>query len=214
MSPQHPTRFLWLRRTGQSWKLVSEIWIAFFGMASLWLSMILLIVSFFVGTKPLIVASGLWLIYGALKFGKIFVKYYSLKCPWCGFNPTREEGTGRWLPEDVVHNRLADLDACPGCGRAEFDDDNDRELIDNIAGFLSIPLVGFAGYLSWHTITGAAAFPQPAGLAAFGSVLCLIAAFGFGLAGRHTRMGKIGVVVSCLTVPLWLVACWALAFSK
>jgi hypothetical protein len=217
MSRQHSANFGWLKRTGQSWKLASEVWIAFLGMASVWLGLILLIVSFFVGAKPLIIAGGLWFVYGVLKFGQIIVKYYFLKCPWCGFNPTREQGTGRWLHEDVVHNRLADLDACPGCGRAEVRDDKadkERDFKDYFAGFFSVLLAGFAGYLSWYLIAGAAAFPQLARLAAFGSALCLIAAFGFGLAGRHTRMGKLGVLVSCLVIPLWLCGCWAFAFGK
>src|SRR5947199_10641167 len=108
--------FSWLRRTGQLWKLRAEVWVGVLGAAGVFLGALALFVAYFAGPRALWVAGACWAAYGLLRFGTLFLKYRGIRCPQCGFNPTRQPGSGRWLPEDEVHERLAALEVCPGCG--------------------------------------------------------------------------------------------------
>jgi hypothetical protein len=40
------------------------------------------------------------------------------------------------------------------------------------------------------------------------SILCLATACGFGIAGRHTRIGKVGLALSSILLLLILAFCW------
>jgi predicted RNA-binding Zn-ribbon protein involved in translation (DUF1610 family) len=110
--------FPWLARTGQGWKLQAEVWVGLLGFAGLLLGLLSLLASFVIGPAALWAAGVVWALYGFAHFGALWLKYHRIRCPWCGHNPTREVASGRWLPGEVVHERLAVLELCPSCGYA------------------------------------------------------------------------------------------------
>jgi hypothetical protein len=108
--------FRWLSSTGQLWKLRAEVWVGLLGMTGVFLGLLALLAAFFVGPTPLKVAGGFWAACILLKLGTLQLKYGHIRCPRCWHNPTRDQASGRRLPEDEMHERLASLEACPACG--------------------------------------------------------------------------------------------------
>jgi hypothetical protein len=100
------------------WKLRAEVWAGLPGFVGLLLGLLSLLASFIVGPAVLWAAGVIWALYGFANFGALWLKYHRIRCPRCGHNPTREADSGRWLPGDVVHERLAVLEVCPACGYA------------------------------------------------------------------------------------------------
>jgi hypothetical protein len=105
----------WLIRTGQLWKLRAEVWVGLLGFAGLLLGLLSLLAAFTVGPVVLWAAGVFWALYGFAKFGVFWLKYHHIRCPRCGYNPTREADSGRRLPDDVVHEHLAIIEICPAC---------------------------------------------------------------------------------------------------
>ena len=42
--------------------------------------------------------------------------YRLIKCPHCGYNPTRNKAKGKPMSFDLVFSRLAKFECCPECG--------------------------------------------------------------------------------------------------
>jgi hypothetical protein len=108
--------FPWLARTGQLWKLQAEVWAGLLGFAGALLAVLFLSAAFVLGPAILWAAGVIWALYGFAHFGTAWLKYHRIRCPRCGYNPTRETDGGGRLPNDVVHERLATLEVCPVCG--------------------------------------------------------------------------------------------------
>jgi hypothetical protein len=56
-------------------------------------------------------------LYIALIFVSQFAFYHLVKCPHCGYNPTRVKATGRKMHGRIAAARLRDLENCPECGK-------------------------------------------------------------------------------------------------
>ena len=108
--------YVWLRNTGQLWKVWFEVGVGLYGMLSLYVCLILLFVSFFVGFFLMWFAAGLWTLYGVLRMVEIVVLYCLLRCPACGHNPTRRKADGKMMSSHGLYSRLSKLEACPKCG--------------------------------------------------------------------------------------------------
>jgi hypothetical protein len=106
----------WLENTGQGWKVTFEVWVGLFGFASVLLGLASLLFSAFAGPKVLWPAGVLWGIYGLLRATQYVIVYHCIRCPRCGFNPTRRAADGRVMHEKTMYARLAKLQSCPQCG--------------------------------------------------------------------------------------------------
>src|ERR1043166_2876958 len=107
--------YLWLRHTGQLWKvgfrlvpsllgffgLIASIPLAFVSLWVVWLRWALL--CFWIGYL---------LLYGLQEF----LEFYCIKCPRCGYNPTRRKSDKKELPLSLATKRLCEWRGCPECG--------------------------------------------------------------------------------------------------
>src|SRR5262245_52353834 len=108
--------FLWISNSGQRWKVGFEVYVGLFGFIGAAIGLVSLIASFFVGPKALWLFGGVWAVYGALRLAQYFIVYHFIRCPRCGFNPTRRQPDGKAMNAAVLWGRLGGLESCPNCG--------------------------------------------------------------------------------------------------
>jgi len=103
-----PDAFIWMKNTGQLWKLQFETWLAFYGLFAFVPALFL---CFNGRWSTGIVILGVWL---AGKGVEGFLQYYTIRCPSCKHNPARRNG--RALNSKALQAKLSKMERCEGCG--------------------------------------------------------------------------------------------------
>jgi hypothetical protein len=114
-----------VRRIRRYWIFRLDLVNAVFGMilvpASI-LSLVGVIISaYFVKPPVLLVFVSIvaaWALWLAVKVLQGLLLFNLVRCPKCGFNPTRRKSDGRWMSPRTLHPRLQQLEECPECGFA------------------------------------------------------------------------------------------------
>jgi hypothetical protein len=124
MSKPTEPLYVWLRRIRKLWLVDLELYNGIFG--GIWLMVTL---ATFVG---IVIAAacqfevpigmigktigGGWGLFLTINFIHVVLLYTRIRCPHCGFNPTRTKKEGKWMSPRILTRRLMTLTACPSCG--------------------------------------------------------------------------------------------------
>ncbi len=110
------TTHLWLRKTDQYWQYIALDFLKGLLPIYLFFSMVLLfsnnhndflsqyVLLFFILALGGLIWSGGW-----------YLRYQSIRCPRCGFNPTCSEAGDRRLSEKYMQAKLRHMTVCPRC---------------------------------------------------------------------------------------------------
>ena len=120
-----PTNYIWVRRIHRNWIFQLEAIGSFYGFSLIPLSILavvgLVVSAYFVKPPVLVVfvfIGTAWALYFAVDTLVGIFTYNLIRCPKCGFNPTRRKADGRSVNPDIMCRRLEKLEECPACGFA------------------------------------------------------------------------------------------------
>ncbi|CAN5457722.1 hypothetical protein BH09VER1_BH09VER1_55470 [soil metagenome] len=103
----------WLEKTGQIWKYELEGYLGILGAVSLAVLIVSLLASLVV-RWAWIVGASLMALYFLLGLASILVFYYTIRCPACGYNPTRKKD-GKWASTRYLEGVFKKMELCPAC---------------------------------------------------------------------------------------------------
>ena len=107
-------KYPWLEATKQTWKYHQiPKYVGIYGFFSFIVAVGFGISAFFIPKLGIvsIVVLAVWLMGGALE---MYFIYYTIKCPNCGYNPTRNKN-GKWSGEKNLEGKIKKMTECPEC---------------------------------------------------------------------------------------------------
>jgi hypothetical protein len=107
--------FRWLRRIGRLWILKAEM-VPMLLLASMLISAVLLLL---IGLSGWVAPAAAMFVCGS--FGAAIVQHFlffhAIRCPECGYNPTRSKRENKKMSVKPVWSRLRPLENCSECGK-------------------------------------------------------------------------------------------------
>ena len=108
--------WVWIEQTNQMWKVEFEIWVGLFGFLSIAVTFVGVFVRMFVSFPLWWIVGGMWSTYVVGNLFARFLMYHRIKCPSCGYNPTRRKKDGKPISSKMFNSKVGALRFCPRCG--------------------------------------------------------------------------------------------------
>lgn len=110
----NPDNYRWVKATGQLWKMRVCLFPAFWSILAVPATVVCLGMAIWHGWLIWLVG-GVWLVAVLAHLVTLWFEY-DIKCPQCGFNPTKRKKDGRSVAPRLLNSRLCGLESCPKCG--------------------------------------------------------------------------------------------------